>query len=119
MQVSLFIVGILVEGFVFGGLARIIVLGSQRLTGSETTLVGIAGAAVGALIVNAATRRRVGCSVGSRQTGQSAPWRFTTLWVILAGECAPFSMSWLTVRAYYASEAHNKWGRTNERGPAI
>ena len=55
MQISLFIVGILVGGFVFGGLARIIVPGSQRLTWSETTLVGIAGAAVGALIVNAAT----------------------------------------------------------------
>jgi uncharacterized membrane protein YeaQ/YmgE (transglycosylase-associated protein family) len=55
MQISLFIVGILVGGFVFGGLARIIVPGSQRLTWSETTLVGIAGAAVGAVIVNAAT----------------------------------------------------------------
>lgn len=55
MQVSLFIVGILVGGFVFGGLARVIVPGSQRLTWSETTLVGIAGAAVGALIVNVAT----------------------------------------------------------------
>ncbi len=54
MQVSGFIVVILVSGFVFGGLARLIVPGSQRLTWSETTLVGIAGAAVGALAVNAA-----------------------------------------------------------------
>lgn len=55
MEVSLFIASILVGGFVLGSLARLIVPGSQRLTWSETTLVGIAGAALGALLVNAAT----------------------------------------------------------------
>ncbi len=39
----------------FGGLARLIVPGSERLTWSETTLVGIAGAAVGAVIGNLVT----------------------------------------------------------------
>lgn len=55
MQISLLIVGILAGGFVFGNLARLIVPGSQRLTWSETTLVGIAGAAVGGIGVNLAT----------------------------------------------------------------
>ena len=55
MPPAVFIFGVLIGGFVFGGLARVIVPGSQRLTWSETTLVGIAGAAVGAVIVNAAT----------------------------------------------------------------
>jgi uncharacterized membrane protein YeaQ/YmgE (transglycosylase-associated protein family) len=55
MQASLLMIGILVGGFVFGNLARLIVPGSQRLTWSETTLVGIAGAAVGAVGVNLAT----------------------------------------------------------------
>ena len=57
MQTSLFIIGILASGFVFGNLARLIVPGSQRLTWSETTLVGIAGAAVGGIIFNAEERR--------------------------------------------------------------
>lgn len=55
MQTSLLILGILAGGFVFGNLARLIVPGSQRLTWSETTLVGIAGAAVGGIGVNLAT----------------------------------------------------------------
>ena len=54
MQTSLFIIGILASGFVFGNLARLIVPGSQRLTWSETTLVGIAGAAVGGWLANVA-----------------------------------------------------------------
>lgn len=45
----------MVGGFVFGGLARLIVPGSQRLSWSETTLVGIAGAAIGAFVANVAT----------------------------------------------------------------
>ena len=52
MQASLFIVGVLVGGFVFGSLARLVIPGEQRLTWSETTLAGIAGAAVGAFISN-------------------------------------------------------------------
>lgn len=55
MPLASFIIAILVGGFVFGGLARLIVPGSQRLTWSETTLVGIAGAAVGAIIGNLVT----------------------------------------------------------------
>jgi uncharacterized membrane protein YeaQ/YmgE (transglycosylase-associated protein family) len=55
MPLALFILGILIGGFVFGGLARLIVPGSERLTWSETTLVGIAGAAVGAVIGNVVT----------------------------------------------------------------
>lgn len=55
MPPALFIFGILIGGFVFGGLARLIVPGSERLTWSETTLVGIAGAAVGAVIGNLVT----------------------------------------------------------------
>ena len=52
MQASLFIVGVLVGGFVFGSLARLVIPGEQRLTWSETTLAGIAGAGVGAFISN-------------------------------------------------------------------
>jgi uncharacterized membrane protein YeaQ/YmgE (transglycosylase-associated protein family) len=52
---TVFFVAILVGGFVFGTLARVIVPGSQRLTWSETTLVGIAGAGVGAVVGNLAT----------------------------------------------------------------
>ncbi len=53
MQVTVLIIGILVGGLTLGAIARLIVPGGQRLTWSETTLVGIAGAAVGALLVNA------------------------------------------------------------------
>ncbi len=55
MQTSLFIFGILIGGFVFGNLARMIVPGNQRLTWSETTIVGIAGAALGGLVANFTT----------------------------------------------------------------
>jgi uncharacterized membrane protein YeaQ/YmgE (transglycosylase-associated protein family) len=55
MPPAIFIFGILIGGFVFGGLARLIVPGSQRLTWSETTLVGIAGAAVGGVVGNLVT----------------------------------------------------------------
>lgn len=71
MQTSLFIVGVLAGGFVFGNLARLIVPGSQRLTWSETTLVGIAGAALGGLVANftaadtAATAFRWGTILGA------------------------------------------------------
>ena len=52
MEPSLFIIAILFGGLVFGNLARLIVPGSQRLTWSETILVGIAGAGVGGLVAN-------------------------------------------------------------------
>ena len=71
MEPSIFIIGILAGGFVFGNLARLIVPGSQRLTWSETILVGIAGAGFGGLIANftaadtAATAVRWGTVVGS------------------------------------------------------
>ena len=71
MEPSLFVIVILVGGFAFGNLARLIVPGSQRLTWSETILVGIAGAGVGGLVANftatdtAATAFRWGTVVGS------------------------------------------------------
>lgn len=71
METSLFIVAILAGGFVFGNLARLIVPGSQRLTWSETTLVGIAGAAFGGLVANftasdtAAMAFRLGTFIGA------------------------------------------------------
>ncbi len=49
---SLFIAGVLVGGFIFGHLARMVIPGEQRLTWSETTLGGIAGAAVVGFIAN-------------------------------------------------------------------
>ena len=71
MEPTLFIIGILAGGFVFGNLARLIVPGSQRLTWSETILVGIAGAGLGGLAANftatdtAATAFRWGTIIGS------------------------------------------------------
>lgn len=47
-----FTLAILVVGLIFGALARLIVPGSQRITWSETTLVGIAGAGIGGLVGN-------------------------------------------------------------------
>lgn len=71
MPSPFFIVAVLVGGFVLGGLARLIVPGSQRLTWSETVLVGIAGAGVGAIGGNvltpdaAATSFQIGTLIGA------------------------------------------------------
>lgn len=55
MGPSLFIVSVLLGGFVFGAIARLVVPRAEVLTWAETTLVGIAGSAVGATLVNAVT----------------------------------------------------------------
>ncbi len=52
MQVTFLFFGVLVAGTVFGWLARLILPGRQPLSWAETTIVGIAGSALGALIGN-------------------------------------------------------------------
>ena len=52
MDTSLFIFGILLAGLVLGSIARFLLPGDQRLTLAETTLIGIAGAGVGSVLVN-------------------------------------------------------------------
>lgn len=74
MPPAIFIVAILVGGFVFGALARLIVPGSQRLTWAETTLVGIAGAAVGAIVGNLVT-----------PNAEATTFQFETLIGVLGG----------------------------------
>lgn len=49
METSLLILGIIVAGFVFGMAARLILPGDQPLSLAETTIVGMVGAAIGAL----------------------------------------------------------------------
>lgn len=52
MEPPVFIVSVLVGGFAFGAIARFIVPRGELLTLAETTLVGIAGSAVGAILGN-------------------------------------------------------------------
>ncbi len=52
MQTTFVILTMLVGGTAFGWLARLIIPGRQPLSWAETTLVGIAGAAVGAMVGN-------------------------------------------------------------------
>jgi uncharacterized membrane protein YeaQ/YmgE (transglycosylase-associated protein family) len=52
MDTSLFVFGILLAGLVLGSTARFLLPGDQRLTLAETTLIGIAGAGVGSVLVN-------------------------------------------------------------------
>jgi len=52
METSLFIFGILLAGLILGSIARFLLPGDQRLTLAETTLIGIAGAGVGSVLVN-------------------------------------------------------------------
>ena len=52
MQTALFIFGILAAGLALGTIARFIVPGRQPLSLAETTIVGMLGAAVGALVGN-------------------------------------------------------------------
>ena len=56
METSLFIFGILLAGLVLGSAARFLLPGDQRLTLAETTLIGIAGAGVGSVLVNVVDR---------------------------------------------------------------
>lgn len=55
MQPPFFILAVLVSGFVFGAIARFLVPRGELLTWAETTLIGIAGSAVGAILGNALT----------------------------------------------------------------
>ena len=52
MQTALLIFGILAAGLAFGTVARFIVPGRQPLSLAETTIVGMLGAAVGAVVGN-------------------------------------------------------------------
>lgn len=52
MQSAFVLITMLVGGTAFGWLARLIVPGRQPLSWAETTLVGIAGSAVGAIVGN-------------------------------------------------------------------
>lgn len=52
METSLLIFGILVAGLAFGSVARLLIPGPQRFSLAETTLIGIAGAGVGSVLIN-------------------------------------------------------------------
>ncbi len=64
MQMSLFLIGVLVGGLVLGSIARLVVPGEQRISLSTTTLVGIAGAAIGFFIVNLVDSERETVATG-------------------------------------------------------
>jgi uncharacterized membrane protein YeaQ/YmgE (transglycosylase-associated protein family) len=52
MQTALLFFAVLIAGTVFGWLARIIIPGRQPLSWAETTIVGIVGSGIGALVGN-------------------------------------------------------------------
>lgn len=52
METALLIFGILIAGFVFGSIARFIVPGHQPFSLAETTIIGMVGAALGAISTN-------------------------------------------------------------------
>lgn len=52
METGLLIFGMLVAGLAFGSAARFLIPGPQGFTLAETTLIGIAGAGVGSVLVN-------------------------------------------------------------------
>lgn len=52
METGLLLFGIMLAGFAFGSAARFLVPGEQPFTLAETTLIGIAGAGVGSILVN-------------------------------------------------------------------
>lgn len=52
METGLLIFGMLVAGLAFGSAARFLIPGPQRFTLAETTLIGIAGAGVGSVLVS-------------------------------------------------------------------
>ncbi|MDJ0790450.1 MAG: putative DNA binding domain-containing protein [Acidimicrobiia bacterium] len=53
METALLILGILIAGFIFGSIARFLVPGHQPFSLAETTIIGMVGAAIGAIAVNA------------------------------------------------------------------
>ena len=53
MDTPLFIIAIIIGGFIFGSIARFIVPGRQPFSLAETTIMGMVGAAIGASVVNA------------------------------------------------------------------
>jgi uncharacterized membrane protein YeaQ/YmgE (transglycosylase-associated protein family) len=64
MDTSLFIFGILAAGLVLGSAARFLLPGDQRLTLAETTVIGIAGAGVGSVLVNIVDRNNTATAPG-------------------------------------------------------
>lgn len=56
MTMTLFLLGMLAGGLLLGSAARLLVPGTQRISLSATTLVGIAGAAIGSFVVNLVDR---------------------------------------------------------------
>lgn len=56
MTITLFLIGMLAGGLVLGTAARLLVPGTQRISLSATTLVGIGGAALGSFLVNLVDR---------------------------------------------------------------
>lgn len=52
METGLLIFGMLVAGLAFGSVARLLIPGPQRFTLAETTLIGIAGAGLGSVLMN-------------------------------------------------------------------
>ena len=53
METALLIFGILIAGFIFGSIARFLIPGHQPFSLAETTIIGMIGAALGAIGVNA------------------------------------------------------------------
>jgi uncharacterized membrane protein YeaQ/YmgE (transglycosylase-associated protein family) len=56
MTMTLFLIGMLVGGLLLGSAARLLIPGTQRISLSTTTLIGIGGAAVGSFFVNLVDR---------------------------------------------------------------
>lgn len=52
METALLIFGILIAGFIFGSIARFIIPGHQPFSLAETTIIGMVGAALGAIASN-------------------------------------------------------------------
>jgi uncharacterized membrane protein YeaQ/YmgE (transglycosylase-associated protein family) len=56
MTMTLFLIGMLVGGLLLGSIARLLVPGTQRISLSATTLIGIGGAALGSFVINLVDR---------------------------------------------------------------
>lgn len=52
METALLIFSILIAGFIFGSIARFIIPGHQPFSLAETTIIGMVGAAPGAIASN-------------------------------------------------------------------
>jgi uncharacterized membrane protein YeaQ/YmgE (transglycosylase-associated protein family) len=88
METSLFIFGILFAGLVLGSIARFLLPGKQRLTLAETTLIGIAGAGVGSVLVN----------IVDRSSGYTAPGIASAIGALIG------SLLVLTISMFIASK---------------